>query len=332
MSTKRHPFHPFAGVSIGAKLIVSAAITIGLALVVALTVIVSSRNMDRATRNDHFTDSVIKDVLDLNSLSYEYLLLGDKRPAAQWRLQHASLGRILTEHAVGSNEEQALLERLRSSHEQLKKLFERVSERTVEGREGPSPYDELNEGVTAQLMARAEIMANDASLLGRESARYMGAVQRSSLIFILGSAFLLIVSATATATLLKKDIGGSIRALELGTERIAAGDLDYRLDMRTGDELGDLARSFDTMTERLLTVTVSKDRLQQEIRQREVDGKRAERERAALGHHPFEHRRRRHRHRCDRPHHFHEPRGRRVDRLDTPRGFNETGDGDIQHR
>ena len=269
MFTKRPSLHPFAGMSIGAKLTVSAAITIGLALVVALTVIVSSRDMDRATRNDHFTDSMIKGVLNLNSLSYEYLLLRDG-PAAQWRLQHASLGRILAEHAVGSNEEQALLERLRSSHEQLKKLFERVSERTVEGREGPSPYDELNEGITAQLMARAEIMANDASLLGRESARYMGAVQRSSLMFILGSAFLLIVSATATAALLKKDIGGSIRALKVGTERIAAGDLDYRLDMRTGDELGDLARSFDTMTERLLTVTVSKDRLQQEVRQREL--------------------------------------------------------------
>jgi PAS domain S-box-containing protein len=256
--------------SIGAKLTVSAAITIGLALVVALTVIVSSRDVDRAVRNDHFTDSVIKGVLNLNSLSYEYLLLRDKRPAAQWRLQHASLGRILAEHAVGSNEEQALLERLRSSHEQLKKLFETVSERAAEDRGGPSSYDELDEGVTAQLMARAEILANDASLLGRESARYMGAVQRSSLIFILGSAFLLIASAAATAALLKKGIGGSIRALELGTERIAAGDLDYRLDMRTGDELGDLARSFDTMTERLLTVTVSKDRLQQEVRQREL--------------------------------------------------------------
>ena len=40
--------------------------------------------------------------------------------------------------------------------------------------------------------------------------------------------------------------------------------------MRSGDELGDLARSFDTMTERLLTVTVSKDRLQEEVKQREL--------------------------------------------------------------
>ena len=57
--------------------------------------------------------------------------------------------------------------------------------------------------------------------------------------------------------------------LEQGTQRIAAGDFEYRLGMPANDELGKLARSFDNMTERLQAVTVSKDRLQQEVEERQ---------------------------------------------------------------
>ena len=53
-----------------------------------------------------------------------------------------------------------------------------------------------------------------------------------------------------------------------GVEAIGAGDLHHRIDMPTRDELGDLARSFDHMTEQLQAVTVSKNTLQQEIEER----------------------------------------------------------------
>jgi putative nucleotidyltransferase with HDIG domain len=42
-----------------------------------------------------------------------------------------------------------------------------------------------------------------------------------------------------------------IRMLEAGTERVAAGDWDYRVDIRTGDELEALARRFNGMAEKL---------------------------------------------------------------------------------
>jgi PAS domain S-box-containing protein len=259
--------------SIRTKLRLSAAVTVGLALAVTFTVSLQYRNVSQAARTERFAQGVIKDVSDLNSLNYEYLLLKDKRPGAQWQLKHASLGRVLSEHVTASVEEQRLLARLRSNHEQLKRLFDAVSERVVKGPAGaetsPSQYDELSEGITAQLMARAEMMASDASLLGRESARHMDAVQQTSLILVLASAFVLIVSASATASLLARSIGGSIRVLEQGTQRIAAGDLEYRLGLPVNDELGKLARSFDSMTERLQTVTVSKDRLQQEVEERQ---------------------------------------------------------------
>ena len=272
LSTKTLLFHPFAAMSIRTKLRISAGITIGFALIVALTVFVASRNIEQAESQDRFVERVIKDVSDLNSLSYAYLLFKDKRPKAQWQIKYASLGKALSEHTTESVTGKDLLARLRSNHEQMKQLFEAASEGANGG--GPVPakpsssYDELKEGVTAQLLARAEMMSNDASLLGRESEQLRDYARKTSFILVLASALILMVSAAATASLLTKSIGGSIRRLKQGTQRIASGDLAFRLAMQTKDELGDLARSFDSMTEQLQTVTVARDSLEQEIEER----------------------------------------------------------------
>ena len=255
MSIKSFPFR--RKMSIRTKLTVNGVIVIGLALMVAITVLLSSRKIEEAARNDRFSERVIKDVSDLTSLSYSYLLLKETRPRVQWQLKHASLGKVLSEHTVGSPEELTLLSSLRSNHEKMKRLFDAVNAKVEESRQDAgnpsSAYDEMNEGVTAQLMAGAEMMANDASLLGRESARRTDAVRRTSLILILSSAIILMLSAAVSAWLLARSLGRSIRALEQGTQRIAAGDLEYRVVVSGRDEISRLSSAFNDMTAKLQT-------------------------------------------------------------------------------
>ena len=50
-----------------------------------------------------------------------------------------------------------------------------------------------------------------------------------------------------------------IRSLVLGTQRISAGDLTHRIPIVSYDELGNLAESFNRMTQSLQATTVSKD-------------------------------------------------------------------------
>ena len=50
-----------------------------------------------------------------------------------------------------------------------------------------------------------------------------------------------------------------IKQLALGTERIASGDLTQRIGVKSTDEIGDLADSFNKMTEDLRKTTVSRD-------------------------------------------------------------------------
>jgi len=46
-------------------------------------------------------------------------------------------------------------------------------------------------------------------------------------------------------------VGRPVKALEKGTEHIAAGDLGYQIDVQSGDEIGELAHSFNDMSRQL---------------------------------------------------------------------------------
>ena len=64
----------------------------------------------------------------------------------------------------------------------------------------------------------------------------------------------------------------SIEFLQTGTKIIGSGNLDFSLEEKRNDEIGELSKSFNLMTANLKTVTASKADLEREI----VERKRAE--------------------------------------------------------
>lgn len=69
--------------------------------------------------------------------------------------------------------------------------------------------------------------------------------------------------------LLARSITRSIHALSVGTERLRAGDLVHRIPVSSRDQLGELAESFNTMSQGisdLLRQQAEKERLEEELR------------------------------------------------------------------
>ena len=68
---------------------------------------------------------------------------------------------------------------------------------------------------------------------------------------------------------LARTITGSVHELFAGTERVRRGDFAHRIRIASGDQLGDLADSFNAMTasvEGLLAQAAEKKRLEEELR------------------------------------------------------------------
>ncbi len=60
----------------------------------------------------------------------------------------------------------------------------------------------------------------------------------------------------------------SIEFLQTGTKIIGSGNLDFSLEEKRNDEIGELSKSFNLMTANLKTITASKADLEREIDER----------------------------------------------------------------
>ncbi len=104
------------------------------------------------------------------------------------------------------------------------------------------------------------------AVTGELSVRYAFLV----LLAVIGGLFLIIeLAAFVMGLALARSITGSIHALSIGTDRIRRGDFTQRISIASGDQLGDLAESFNAMTasvEGLLHQAAEKKRLENELR------------------------------------------------------------------
>ena len=90
------------------------------------------------------------------------------------------------------------------------------------------------------------------------------------LLAVLAGLFLIIQAvALAMGLTLARSITGSVHELFAGTERVRRGDFGHKIAIRSRDQLGELAASFNSMTasiEGLLVEKAEKERLEQELR------------------------------------------------------------------
>jgi serine phosphatase RsbU (regulator of sigma subunit) len=87
---------------------------------------------------------------------------------------------------------------------------------------------------------------------------------------VVGTVFLVMYGvALLLGVLLARSITRSVHALSLGTERLRQGDFDHAIAVRSRDQLGELAESFNHMSQgvkALLRERTEKERLEEELR------------------------------------------------------------------
>jgi len=87
---------------------------------------------------------------------------------------------------------------------------------------------------------------------------------------VVGTVFLIVYAvALFLGLLLARSITRSVHALSLGTERLRQGDFDHAIAVRSRDQLGELAESFNHMSQgvkALLREQTEKERLEEELR------------------------------------------------------------------
>jgi len=128
-------------------------------------------------------------------------------------------------------------------------------------------WDAPGETSTGYLTVRTRATAVFAQVFNRKA----DLAQTGLLIaLIIGVVVFVIVELTSLVigTTMTRTITGAVHRLYQGTQKVIEGDFSHRIEVRGRDQLAELSRSFNSMTEnleRLLVVAKEKERLQSEI-------------------------------------------------------------------
>ncbi|MES2949600.1 MAG: response regulator [Pseudomonadota bacterium] len=198
------------------------------------------------TRHMLVAEEVLKDVSRMRFLLIETAFYHEQRSTLQWQTQVATLRRLLAAQAYSESQQTALLEKLKS----LLTVMERLYGQLVKVDAGANNV-ELTARIVSELFVGSQEMLDDAFELMRLSRLDVEAAQSDAhfiMILSLGCMALLTVGAWL---IIRQRVLQPIRLLQLGTERVGAGDLSFRTHLNTPNEIGLLANTFDTMTSKL---------------------------------------------------------------------------------
>ena len=198
-------------------------------------------------------------------LTMEYALRHEDRVAAQWWLRYASLTKLLENTTLFSGtDERKLVDEIRRAHQSVDNLFTQIvanHKERVENKRQSRVLEDLDSRLTGQIMNRTQGKISDARTLSERSRAGVLEAQHRANVAVAGSGAIVILVVAAMLFLLHRSVVRPLGSLREGTAVVGGGNLDFRLDVASKDEIGELARAFDAMTEKLKGTTVSHNEL-----------------------------------------------------------------------
>ncbi|MEE9594877.1 MAG: GAF domain-containing protein, partial [Candidatus Hydrothermarchaeales archaeon] len=232
------------------RLYLATAITIVLVVILFISVTLASNKIAEESKKHYLAMEIQEEVFGLNIVTHEYLLFHEARMQEQWYLRYDSMGGILEEESAKS---------LHADYITLGDLFRQLTEnyerRQKLIQEGASPEEisatlALEERLTGQLLIKSQSISTSASKLASESDASINQIRKSANNLILILATILAITVATASLVVAGSIAGPIKKLMDGTKRIGKGDLDYKIDVKSRNELGELAAAFNEMTKR----------------------------------------------------------------------------------
>ncbi|WP_349743636.1 sensor histidine kinase [Roseateles cavernae] len=234
---------------------------------IALMIWRANSEVEDAQRQLRQTTAVARALSDLRLVTFEYILYRQERARLQEQKVAARLERLLDEIAFDGAEQAGLLDALRRRHAATHRLFDELepAPTVAPASTADAATRRFEEQLSSRLLIYQQESVTDASRLAEFSTERINAAQQRVVIVILAGLALIATIVATAAWLLRRDILLPIGRLEQATREVAAGNWDYRHEIASNDEIGQMARHFDAMTAALRDSFAHIERSNQEL-------------------------------------------------------------------
>ncbi|MDH5394154.1 MAG: PAS domain S-box protein [Gammaproteobacteria bacterium] len=223
---------------------------------------------EESNLNTDMSLHISESVLQLNSLTSDYLLYRQKRAQRQWFHTHKELDEFLSIKRSENISSRIDLEPFSSSNNKLIRLFTRIVAINQNTDTSSEAHAAQKKALASQLLTTTHIMSSHAKQLSKIINIERISIKKQLLwlsisIFIIFFTTMLVLWSSIAYTIVKP-----IRVLKNHIDHIHADNLNQRLLGVRKDEIGELAQSFNNMADQLQKTTVGKQKLIKEIEER----------------------------------------------------------------
>jgi two-component sensor histidine kinase len=239
-------------------------------VIVATSIVLMNRQVERIQKQKDLANKIELGARELSYLSNDYLLHRESQQRVRWETKFSLFSDLLSDIAPEGPEQTVLINNCKENKERLKSIFTDVV--SILENNPPINDDAFDIAMIRVSWSRMEIqnqaIAFDASRLKQIMEEQEDRLQHRKIILLfvligVFGAFLVINYITLNRYVLR-----AISDLQAGTRIIGSGNLDFTLEERRADEIGDLSRAFNRMTADLKLVTASKVHLEREMKER----------------------------------------------------------------
>jgi len=258
--------------NIKTRLQVSIILSLLLTLMVGALIFLSVQWMNKVSTKETIAAEIVKSMAELKIVTHEYLLYPSDRPLVQWRSKYNTLKEYLAEGYFRNLNEKIVIDKILKNLERFKTVFFdlviNARKGQARGKQERSVSRAWQNMLKGELLESSQLVVSLTFQLQRTvQAELVITQQRATLLIVF---FLVAMTALmgGVSIWVKKSIAKPIAKLEEGTQIIGSGDLSYRVGTTAKDEIGQLSRAFDKMTEDLKKTTTSIVELNREIDER----------------------------------------------------------------
>jgi len=205
-------------------------------------------------QREKVANELVKETFVLNLLTGDYTQTNGDRAQVQWLAQLQHINRSISMYKTESDAEQSIIKQLTQEQQITLTHFLQLKDASVQ-----SNTQELERRLTGQLSIDTQKIVTLASNLANIDSERVTGIRRTSLVLLIFVTIFSGVSFILIYFLLARSISREIKQLIEGTKIVGRGNLSFRFARKNKDEFGQLASSFNKMTEQLQGLDQAKD-------------------------------------------------------------------------